>query len=224
MKALMLNYEAKLDGVDIQKATAFLRKNGAFEYIDMLNWPVKYPYKPFCRFKATRSADSLFIYFHISEKNIRAIHDTDQQPVWQDSCVEFFCQHPFEDEYFNFEFNCIGTCLATKRKGRDTDVKPLSASDMKSVKRFASLGDKPFDEQSGYFEWELTVEIPFKLMEINTADIPQTLRGNFYKCGDETSDPHYISWNPVETENPDFHRPDFFGKIILSENLQSNQV
>ena len=34
---------------------------------------------------------------------------------------------------------------------------------------------------------------------------------NFYKCGDDTTKPHYISWNPVKSINPDFHRPEHFG-------------
>ncbi|MBT5542155.1 MAG: hypothetical protein HOK34_04920, partial [Gammaproteobacteria bacterium] len=30
-----------------------------------------------------------------------------------------------------------------------------------------------------------------------------------------TQKPHYLTWNPVETSNPDFHRPEFFGKLIF---------
>ena len=37
----------------------------------------------------------------------------------------------------------------------------------------------------------------------------------FYKCGDKTAHPHFLSWNPVGTPAPDFHRPDFFGELIL---------
>ena len=25
--------------------------------------------------------------------------------------------------------------------------------------------------------------------------------------------PHYLSWMPIDTPKPDFHRPEFFGKI-----------
>ena len=39
--------------------------------------------------------------------------------------------------------------------------------------------------------------------------------GNFYKCGDETVQPHYYSWNPVELVDPDFHRSEFFGKLYF---------
>jgi hypothetical protein len=50
-------------------------------------------------------------------------------------------------------------------------------------------------------------------MEIQPGNLPETLRANFYKCGDGTSVPHYLSWNQVITETPDFHRPEFFGEI-----------
>ena len=42
-----------------------------------------------------------------------------------------------------------------------------------------------------------------------------TFRGNFYKCGDETAIPHYGMWNPVGTENADFHRPEYFGDFVI---------
>jgi hypothetical protein len=37
-----------------------------------------------------------------------------------------------------------------------------------------------------------------------------TLRGNLYKCADKSKTPHYLSAFPIETEKPDFHRPEFF--------------
>ena len=42
-----------------------------------------------------------------------------------------------------------------------------------------------------------------------------TFKGNFYKCGDETDYPHFGMWNPVGTEKPDFHRPEYFGELII---------
>lgn len=39
----------------------------------------------------------------------------------------------------------------------------------------------------------------------------QIWRGNFYKCADESSHPHWASWSPVDEFN--FHRPNCFGTI-----------
>jgi hypothetical protein len=215
MKSLSLKYISKLEGIAIKDSAAYFKRNQVFEYLDMLNWPAQFPYKPLCRFKIARSSQSLFIHFIVNEKNVRALYSTDLEPVWEDSCVEFFCKLPEQKFYYNFEFNCIGTCLATKRKGRELDIQPLSEQKMKFIKRYASMGNEPFNEKTGHFEWELTVEIPFEIMEIPPGYLPGSLRANFYKCGDGTSVPHNLSWNHIATESPDFHRPEFFGEIFL---------
>ncbi|MFA5695554.1 MAG: carbohydrate-binding family 9-like protein, partial [Proteiniphilum sp.] len=43
----------------------------------------------------------------------------------------------------------------------------------------------------------------------------QQIRANFYKCGDETAEPHYISWSPIDLPAPDFHAPQFFGLLEM---------
>ena len=211
MKSLHIKYEPRLDKVEIEDAAAFFELNNLFEYVDMLNWPTKFPYKPGCQFKIAYSTSSLFIYFKVVESNIRALYTTDQDPVWEDSCVEFFCQLPEQNTYSNIEFNCIGTCLATVREGRNMNVKPLSKEKMNSIKRFASLGNSSFVEKKGHFEWKLTVEIPFNVIDIQSNKLPAVLMANFYKCGDGTSIPHYLSWSHINTETPDFHQPAYFG-------------
>ena len=39
--------------------------------------------------------------------------------------------------------------------------------------------------------------------------------GNFYKCADETMNPHFVSWSPIDLPEPNFHCPEFFGEIYL---------
>jgi len=41
------------------------------------------------------------------------------------------------------------------------------------------------------------------------------VKANFYKCGDNMKTPHYLSWNPIGTERPNFHTPDYFGTIVF---------
>ena len=40
-------------------------------------------------------------------------------------------------------------------------------------------------------------------------------RANFYNCADETIIPHFVTWNPIGTEKPDYHQPQYFGEIIF---------
>ena len=36
---------------------------------------------------------------------------------------------------------------------------------------------------------------------------------NFYKCGDDLPEPHFVSWNKIEAPTPNFHLPKYFGEI-----------
>ena len=72
-----------------------------------------------------------------------------------------------------------------------------------------------FDAKTGNFEWELTVEIPFEVIDIHPENLPEMLRANFYKCADGTSVPHYLSWSHIGTDTSDFHRLEFFCKILF---------
>ena len=67
--------------------------------------------------------------------------------------------------------------------------------------------------------WEIFYEIPASFVQLFIPDFALTpgkvLRANCYKCGDLTVQEHYMSWNPVEVVDPDFHVPAFFGKMIL---------
>jgi hypothetical protein len=213
MKSLKIRYEPKLDNAEIRAAADFFRLNSVFEYIDMLNWPMQFPYKPSCQFKIARSDRSIFIHFKVVESNVRALHAHDQDPVSEDSCVAFFCKNPEQNTYFSFEFNCIGTCHATQREGKELNVNPLSEMKMNSIKRISTLGNSTFDEINGNFEWSLTVEIPFNLIDIQFDNLPEILLANFYKCADGTIIPHYLSWSHILTEQPDFHQSGHFGVL-----------
>lgn len=215
MKSLKMKYLTRLDhstaaeAADLMKAE-LMTDELDWNTIDSLNWPQSFPAKPACRFRIARSKTKLFILFEVSENFPKALYLNDQDPVWKDSCVEFFCKLPGAGYYYNFEFNCIGTCLASRRKARKVDVVPLSDEEMLSIERHSSLDSTAFEGLNELTHWNLTVSIPLDLLQVTDAS---EFLGNFYKCGDETVQPHYLSWNPIDTPKPDFHRPEFFGTL-----------
>ena len=215
MKKLKIQYVEALNKSDAQSASDVLENIKEFNAIDVVNWPTEYSYRPESIFYIARSSDSLFIKFKVTETNLRAIYSTDQDPVYEDSCVEFFCKMPDRNSYMNFEFNCIGTCIATTRKGRDIEVVPFSSGQLEKIQRFSSLGHQTFSQKEGFFNWELTVKIPFIILGIDPNNLPEKLLGNFYKCADGTTSPHFVSWSSISTETPDFHRPEYFGKLNI---------
>lgn len=215
MKRLHIPYLEGLNSVNIEIAGDILEEAGHRDNIEILNWPKEYSYRPITFFYIARSSSSIYIKFNVHGSMLRAIYSNDQDPVHEDSCVEFFCMTEGSDTYTNFEFNCIGTCAASRRKSRKEEVVPFSTELMQSIKRYPSIGRKAFNEMEGMFEWELTVQIPFELIGIDSENLPEKLLGNFYKCADGTDSMHFITWSPVKTEKPDFHRPEFFGELIF---------
>src|SRR5665213_1779600 len=56
--------------------------------------------------------DAIFVKFDVKEKHFRAVYTQTNEPVYKDSCVEFFMGFDEDEAYYNFEFNAIGTRLA----------------------------------------------------------------------------------------------------------------
>lgn len=213
MKRLNVPYLATLDVLDMSSVGFLLETKATREYINTVNWN-EYPYKPIVVFDIARTNNNLYIRYLVRGNSLKAVYTDDNSPVHKDSCVEFFMKKLDSDEYMNFEFNCIGTCDAALRRSRE-DKTPLTPEKYQTIKRHSSLEFKSFEEKKGTYSWELVVAIPFELMGIDPQNLPEKIMGNFYKCADETDFPHFLSWNPIDLPNPDFHRPDFFGEIYF---------
>ncbi|MBN2714023.1 MAG: hypothetical protein JXR97_16510 [Planctomycetes bacterium] len=182
--------------------------------LDVLNWP-EFSYAPTVSFSVGHDGDSLFIKYRVMEKTMLALCGESNQPVCTDSCVEFFFSTD-DGEYVNFEFNCIGTALVGQGACREGRVLFTPAS-IRRIRRISTLGTEPFAEKAALDSWELLAAIPLELAGLPRG-IPaggMVCRGNFYKCGDALSTPHYLSWNPVVSAAPDFHRPECFGEIVF---------
>ncbi|MBR1630331.1 MAG: hypothetical protein IJ680_00580 [Paludibacteraceae bacterium] len=201
-----------------QQIEQLLQERGAALSVQCVNWPETYGYCPKVKAQVAHDGTSLYIRFEVEGEGLKATCINDNEPVWKDSAVEFFCRQEGEQTYRNFEFNCIGTALASSRSGRDTDVRHFDDVQMKRIFRHASTPRQTFDEIPGIQHWSLTVGIPFDLMGCPQGFMPERMLCNFYKCADETANPHYLSWRPIHTPSPDFHRPEYFGMLILNHN------
>ncbi len=217
MKNLTIPHQPLLASKTIEQVNAMIDHLGIQTPLDTINWPATYPHQPQVTLFLAHTSGHLFVKWHVVGMNVKAIQREDMSDVYLDSCVEFFCQLPQREHYINFEFNAIGVASACRRLGRDTDITPLTPAELQSILRYASLGNQPFEEVEGKCTWDICVGIPLSLIEVTPEMLSATccLRGNFYKCGDATAYPHFISWNPIPTEQPDFHRPEYFGELIM---------
>lgn len=204
----------ELDKMSLRMVGEYLDSHVEHQVIGSLNWSEEFPYKPYSTVVIAVSTTKLYVFFSVISKDLRALNTVDLSPVADDSCVEFFMQVPGNDEYWNFEFNCIGTLNASHRVVRPSPVR-LTEKELSSIERYASCGTEAIDEQEGTYCWDLTVSIPLSLVGLNSDDLPECIKGNFYKCAGKTVHRHYVSWSPIDSPKPDFHRPDCFGTLWL---------
>lgn len=211
---LSIPYIKELDENNLDDAIRQLHENGRRQVVETINWKDQFPYAPLTAFGIAHNDTHIFIDFFVRCNYLRAVNSENNSHVHQDSCVEFFVAPKGEKPYYNFEFNCIGTIHAACREDRHNGT-PLTDEQLNRVKRLASCGTKPFEELEGMFSWNLIVAIPLDLIGIKYEGKPIDMRANFYKCADMTAAPHFLSWAPIDTPEPDFHRPEFFGDITL---------
>jgi len=152
----------------------------------------------------------LFVSMTAKESNIRQQENGPLDQVCNDSCMEFFLDPLGDGRYFNFEFNPMGNIYLGYGRERGNRAR-LIFEDYRN--RFS------VSTVSSAQGWSVSFTVPLSFLNIFYPGLilgkGAELRANFYKCGDKTVTPHYLAWNSVEVPAPDFHRPEYFGKIIL---------
>lgn len=211
MKTIIAKYIADIEKMTNEEIYSILDSETERNEVDCVNW-TEYPYAPDVTFHIAHSDKALAVLFKVTEDHLRGTALENNGPVWVDSCVEVFIADPHSTEYFNFETNCIGTKLASKRRSR-TEADHFSSEQMDKIRCFGSLPHELTDKKKESQTWWLAEVIPFELIGLEKA--PADLRMNFYKCGDKCEKMHFLSWSEIGLPEPNFHCPEFFGKVIF---------
>lgn len=160
--------------------------------------------------QAAWDEEALYVRLQAVEPHILARFTGALDEVCKDSCLEFFFCPIAGDRYFNFEGNPNGAMYVGYGRPGENRCR-LYRENFREI-----LQVKPFAIPGG---WGLELRIPVSFVGMFVPDFRLysglTLRGNFFKCGDETKQEHYMSWNPVEVPHPNFHLPEFFGELRL---------
>lgn len=184
------------------------------ERIETINWST-YPYQPEVTFSLGYTDEELLLKFRVREKEILAQRTESNQSVCTDCCVELFFS-PKDGLYYNLEFNCIGTMLVGRGSCR-ADSRVIDPETIAKIRRTSSLGTEPFDVQTGDLVWNLVAAIPLEVLELPKGSelSGRVFRANLHKCAENTPTPHFVTWSPIDTPEPDFHQPDFFGELAF---------
>ncbi len=203
----------------------FDAQNIEFHPIDIVNWDgYNGNYNPNVKFGIAYSSanDEIYLQYRVKESAVKAVYGQDAGSApYKDSCLEFFCiPDSISRAYYNLELNCIAK--GTFAGGAERTGRTKYGDDVLSqIRRHSTLGNEAFGIKEApageCFEYTLTVALPIRLFSLS-AEKPlklkgKTIKGNFYKCGDDMPQAHYLSWNPIPIEKPNFHTPACFGNL-----------
>lgn len=190
-----------------------LREAGAEALVDQVNWKKDFPKTLPVTVRAAHDGETLYLYYTVTGEVVRAVNTEDFGSVWEDSCVEFFMQREGESGYRNFECNILGVLLSRRHETREKGEE--QTLEMRSVFRYGAVCHR-YEGDRQVSDWSMYLEIPKKAMGFGAHESlsGQKIRANFYKCGDKTPEPHFLSWNPIDLPDPNFHVPQFFGLLL----------
>ena len=159
---------------------------------------------------------ALYLRMFAQETEIRAEEKDILGMPCVDSCLEFFFS-PIENDlrYLNLEFN-PNKCLFMGYGSSIYDLVRLAISEDEKMQLF--------NPQVAYLPdgWEITYQVPYSFIRRFFPDFEaapgKTIRANFYKCAEETTVPHYMTWSPITPkELSSFHSPEEFGILTFAD-------
>lgn len=193
-----------------------LQESGVEAAIDQINWKNDFPKALPVTVRVAHDGERLYLYYVVMGDAVRVVNTEDFGSVWEDSCVEFFMQREGESGYRNFECNLLGVMLSRRHESREKGVSQTDL--MPAIVRFGTIQHR-YEMDKQVSDWTMYLEIPKQALGFAKHESlgGQKIRANFYKCGDKTPEPHFLSWNPIDLPSPNFHTPEFFGLLELEE-------
>ena len=175
-------------------------------------------FKPVVEAKMQYDQANLYVIFRVQDQFVRVLTQNINGPVWKDACVEFFFapQTSQPAHYFNLEINAGGIPLMQYSTGEQKNVS-LPTESIQTIEIAHSLPSRIDPEIRDSVVWTLEYRVSLDMLEQHaevTRPKPGVVwRANFYKIAENSSNPHYLTWAPVDLPKPNFHTPRFFGEL-----------
>ncbi|MBN1863416.1 MAG: carbohydrate-binding family 9-like protein [Victivallales bacterium] len=215
--------------------------SGDWEAAEIMDISVVRPesssHHPCVKLKLLYDSNSIYGLFKVEDRYVRSVRKGYQKSVCKDSCVEFFFSPLTDGGYFNLECNCGGTVLCYYIRDNSPpppdapaqnpprgfkDCTPLSEEDIARINIHHSMPEIVEPEITDHVMWYLGFEFPFDVVRKYAGNFTpvenKKWKANAYKCADDTSHPHWLSWAPLEKKR--FHAPESFGTIAFEDNLK----
>jgi len=168
---------------------------------------------------------ALQVKFNVIDQYVKSEVVELNGPVCTDSCVEFFFAVN-GNGYFNFEINAGGTVHSsfikdsTRTDNGFKDFRFLELEDLNQIEVYSTLDKIVSPEITEKITWQLSYNVPLSVLQKYAGDFDSSAtavwKGNLYKCADNTSHPHWLTYYPI-TEGFNFHQPKYFGNLHIVE-------
>lgn len=190
-------------------------EKGTIADVGIYNWGGSYRPETSARLCYVKDRGFVVSLF-CAEQNPLATNTEPNTKVFEDSCLEFFVNFRPDlknSGYINFEGNANGAMLCFYGTSRaDSDRISIIGMGLPHPAPKIIRTDKGWG-------WQLL--IPLEWIRAIYGNVcyktGSLIRGNFYKCGDKTAEPHYASFTKIESPVPNFHKPEFFADMTITE-------
>lgn len=176
--------------------------------------------------RVTWTDNALHLRFDVQDRYVICRNTEHQSSVCQDSCVEAFLKPKPDKGYINFELNAAGVMhvsYITDPTRTPTGFAQRVMADRKQLQLIeiqSALSGIIDPEITTPLAWHITCRIPLRFFELFVGPIQinstNLWQGNFYKCADHSSHPHWLSWQPIGDEL-NFHNPATFGSLAFED-------
>lgn len=176
-------------------------------------------FAPETELKLLHDGKKIYGLFRVRDHYVRATASRFGEQACLDSCVEFFLRPANNLRYYNFEFTAGGYLLLyniTHLRKKKYTVIPRE--DIETIERSHSLPAVIDPEITVPTTWYLGFAAPVSFFVkygdgVSPELSGQTWTANVFKCGDATSHPHWLTWQPLP--KLDFHQPECFAPITF---------
>jgi len=179
----------------------------------------KQDFMPDVRARMMYDDQYVYVIFRVKDHYVRSVATEINGRIWEDSCVEFFFSPDVSNPmaYFNLEINAGGVPLFHFKDPAKPGAPLPSVEDIRRIQIVSTQPGTVDPEIKVPTTWSLEYRIPVDMLEryagVRRPAPGVEWNGNFYKCADKTSNPHWLTWSVVDHPTPNFHLPQFFGRL-----------
>ena len=154
---------------------------------------------------------AFLLRFDCSDRDIWATHARRDAPLWEEEVVELFIA-PGEDDpsdYVEIEVNPRGAIFDARVRNPDGRRDSMHVDSAWNAAGLVAEVSLPSPRS-----WRAEIAVPWSGLCEGTP--PRVWRANFFRIErPRNGDPEFSCWSPTFVDPPDFHKPAFFGRLVL---------